>query len=190
VCWESGLQWPGLPDEATLLHAAWARRLNTPQTSAAGRLFDAAAALTGLCHEASFEGQGPMLLEAACEHDAVALELPLARDARGVWITDWAPLLPLLLDPGRTASERSGIFHASLGAAIMQQARKARERHGVTRIGLSGGVFQNRVLTEQVSRQLLADGFEINLPDVIPINDAGLCYGQVIEFGFAAARDG
>ncbi|HUT40782.1 MAG TPA: carbamoyltransferase HypF [Gammaproteobacteria bacterium] len=190
LCWESGLHWPGLPDEAALLHAAWTRRMNTPQTTAAGRLFDAAAALTGLCRDASFEGQGPMLLEAACEDDAQALELPLARDAQGVWITDWAPLLPLLLDSARTVAARSGIFHASLGAAIMQQARQARELHGVTRVGLSGGVFQNRKLTELVCRQLQADGFSADVPVLIPLNDAGLCYGQVIEFGFAAAQTG
>jgi hydrogenase maturation protein HypF len=131
-----------------------------------------------------------MLLEAACDGDATAVELPLARDAQGVWITDWAPLLPPLLDSAHTVSARAGIFHASLGAAIMQQARQARELHGVTRVGLSGGVFQNRVLTEQVCRQLQSNGFTVDMPDVIPLNDAGLCYGQVIEFGAAATRAG
>jgi hydrogenase maturation protein HypF len=188
LCWETGLHWPQLPDNATLLHQAWARRLNTPQTSAAGRLFDAAAALTGLCSIASFEGQGPMLLEAACDDSTEVLELPLAKDRLGVWITDWAPLLPLLLDSGRTVAARAAIFHASLGAAIMQQARRAREQHDVTRVGLSGGVFQNRVLTELVYRQLQRDGFEVCLPDLIPVNDAGLCYGQVIEYGFDVTR--
>jgi len=188
LCWETGQHWPGLPDNATLLQQAWARRMNTPQTSAAGRLFDAAAALTGLCSVASFEGQGPMLLEAVCDGDAEPVTLPLSQDAQGVWITDWAPLLPLLLDSGRTVSVRAGIFHASLGAAIMQQARCARAQHGVTQLGLSGGVFQNRVLTELVCRQLRHDGFEVRLPDVIPVNDAGLCYGQVIEYGSGVIR--
>jgi len=70
----------------------------------------------------------------------------------------------------------------------MQQARCAREQHDVTRVGLSGGVFQNRVLTERVYRQLQRDGFEVCLPDLIPVNDAGLCYGQVIEYGFDVTR--
>jgi len=188
LCWETGAHWPGLPDNAALLHQAWTRRMNAPQTSAAGRLFDAAAALTGLCRSASFEGQGPMLLEAACDSRAEPVTLPLAQNPQGVWITDWAPLLPLLLDSGRTVSARAGIFHASLGAAIMQQARRAREQHGVRQVGLSGGVFQNRVLTEQVHGLLRHDGFEVCLPDVIPLNDAGLCYGQVMEYGFDLAR--
>ncbi len=188
LCWETGLRCPGLPDNVELLHAAWTRRMNTPQTSAAGRLFDAAAALTGLCSVASFEGQGPMLLEAACDGGAEPVTLPLSQNPQGLWITDWAPLLPLLLDSGRSIPARAGIFHASLGAAIMQQARRARAQHGVTQVGLSGGVFQNRVLTEQVYRQLRHDGFEVRLPDAIPLNDAGLCFGQVIEYGFGMIR--
>jgi hydrogenase maturation protein HypF len=190
LCWETGLDWPDLPEAAGLLHAAWNRRINAPQTSAAGRLFDAAAALTGLCRTASFEGQGPMQLEAACAAEAGALELPLAQDAAGVWITDWAPLLPLLLDDGLTVAARSGVFHASLAAAIMRQAQQARLSHGVHTIGLSGGVFQNRRLTEHVGRLLAADGFTPAIPDAIPLNDAGLCYGQVIEFGSTTAHAG
>lgn len=186
LCWETGRDWDGLPDDVALLRAAWEARRNAPQTSAAGRLFDAAAALTGLCRTASFEGQGPMLLEAVCSADAAAVDLPLAADAAGVWRTDWAPLLPVLQNDSLAPAERSGIFHASLAAAMMQQARQARALHGITTVGLSGGVFQNRVLTEAVCRQLAADGFAVTVPDTIPLNDAGLCYGQVIEHGTAA----
>lgn len=182
LCWESGVTCNCLPDNAMLVQQAWQRRLNTPQSSAAGRLFDAAAALTGLCDFASFEGQGPMLLEAACAGVADAVDLPLMQADDGLWLTDWAPLLPLLQDSTRGVAERAGVFHASLAAAIARQARCAREQHGVKRIGLSGGVFQNRVLTEQVFTLLLQDGFDVTLPLDIPVNDAGLCYGQVIEY--------
>ncbi|MEZ5541309.1 MAG: carbamoyltransferase HypF [Pseudomonadota bacterium] len=187
LCWECDREWPGLPAGADLLHAAWQQGSNAPQTSAAGRLFDAAAALTGVCMTASFEGQGPMLLEAVCSDTAEPLELPLAADAQGTWITDWAPLLPVLLDTGRTAAARAAIFHASLGAAIIRQARQARLQHGVRAIGLCGGVFQNRVLADQVWRQLAADGFAPAMPDTVPLNDAGLCFGQVIEYGATLA---
>lgn len=186
LCWETGHDWAGLPEGSTLLHAAWAARRNAPQTTAAGRLFDAAAALTGLCRMASFEGQGPMLLEAACTADAVPVDLPLAADSAGTWRTDWAPLLPVLLDDGLAPAARAAIFHASLATAIMQQARQARALHGVTTVGLSGGVFQNRVLTEAACRLLADDGFAARMPDAVPLNDAGLCYGQAIEYGSTA----
>jgi hydrogenase maturation protein HypF len=189
LCWETGTSCNCLPDNAMLAQQAWQQRINTPQSSAAGRLFDAAAALAGLCNFASFEGQGPMLLEAACEKMSDSVELTLRQNEDGLWISDWAPLLPMLQDKSRSVAERAGMFHASLAAAIAQQARCAREQHGVQHVGLSGGVFQNRVLTEQVFALLQQEGFEVTLPEDIPVNDAGLCYGQVIEYG-ARTRNG
>jgi hydrogenase maturation protein HypF len=158
--------------------------LNSPRTSAAGRLFDAAAALTGVCHDASFEGQGPMQLEAACRGVPLPVELPLERNAAGLWITDWEPLLPMLLDAARPVAERAACFHASLAGALRQQARRAREDHGVDGIGFCGGVFQNRILTEQAAALLENDGFSVRFPEVLPVNDAGLSFGQVIEYAF------
>jgi hydrogenase maturation protein HypF len=62
-----------------------------------------------------------------------------------------------------------------------------RRDSGVTRVGLGGGVFQNRVLTEQVQVLLKAADFEVLIPERLPVNDAGISYGQLIE---AAAIDG
>ena len=120
---------------------AWQNRINTPQTSAAGRLFDAAAALTGLCSVASHEGQGPMRLEAVSGKDARALELPLVYDERGVWSTDWAPLLPMLLDERIAVGTRAAMFHASLAETILRQAQLARREHGIDHVGLCGGML-------------------------------------------------
>jgi len=183
LCWETGQDWPQLPPGTAPLQQAWRRRLNAPQTTAAGRLFDAAAALTGLCFQASFEGQGPMELEAVCDTTADPVELPLTRDAAGLWIADWAPLLPRLLDDACPVARRAADFHASLAAMLLQQARRIREEHGIARIGLSGGVFQNRRLTEQAVAWLEQAGFAVMFPKDIPVNDAGLSFGQVIEYG-------
>jgi hydrogenase maturation protein HypF len=185
LCWETGTAWPGLPAEATLLHRAWRQRLNTPLTTAVGRLFDAAAALTGVCRAASYEGQGPMQLEAACQGTAEPVELPLVQQASGLWTSDWEPLLPVLIDASCSLSERAACFHASLANTLLLQARRARERHAIEHIGLSGGVFQNRVLSEQAMALLEGDDFEVTLPETIPVNDAGLSFGQVIEYAAA-----
>ncbi len=183
VCWETGRDWPQIPVVPTLLQQAWQQRLNTPQTTAAGRLFDAAAALTGLCSEASFEGQGPMLLEAMCHSNSDAVELPLSKDDSGLLIADWEPLLDILTDASRPVADRAGIFHASLAETVLQQSRQARTLHGISDVGLSGGVFQNRALTEQVVALLENDGFNVILPEAVPVNDAGISFGQVIEYG-------
>ena len=124
-----------------------------------------------------------MLLEAICHGDSAPVELPLAKDDDGLLIADWEPLLDILMNEIRPVADRAGIFHASMAETILQQARRARTSHGVSEIGLSGGVFQNRVLTEQAVALLQNDGFRIMLPEAVPVNDAGISFGQVIEYG-------
>ena len=66
----------------------------------------------------------------------------------------------------------------------MNILKKFRQKHGVNTVSFSGGVFQNRVLTEKAMALLSADGFEVCLPELIPVNDAGISFGQVMEFGY------
>ena len=77
------------------------------------------------------------------------------------------------------ATARAEVVRAN---ALLQQARQARSEHGIRHIGLAGGVFQNRVLTDQACSLLENDGFEVHLQEDIPVNDGGLCVGQVLEY--------
>jgi hydrogenase maturation protein HypF len=187
TCWETGAapapDLAPVPDaDRDLLFQAWQKRLNAPLTSAAGRLFDAAAALTGVCRTATFEGQGPMLLEAVASPDVEPLMLPLERSEAGVWLADWRPLLAVLADGDAPVEYRAGLFHATLADVLTQQALHIRAEQGVETVGLAGGVFQNRLLTETAGRRLAAEGFEVVLNAQVPVNDGGLSFGQVIEF--------
>jgi hydrogenase maturation protein HypF len=189
LCWESGQMWPaGVSFGAPLLRAAFDSRVNSPSTTAVGRLFDAAAALLGVCVRASYEAEAPMRMEALCKGVALPppLPLPLACDSMGIWRSDWAPLVSALLDGRGDTAARAALFHASLAQALCEQALAVHKHSGVSRVGLSGGVFQNRVLTEQVQALLTAAGFEVLIPERLPVNDAGISYGQLIE---AAAID-
>ncbi len=182
LCWETGIEWKHCPEDPLLVHHAWQRRLNCPQTTSAGRLFDAAAALIGLNHRSSFEGQAPMMLEAACAEDGVeSVALPMTRNREGLLETDWAPLLPLLMDEKRSIAERATGFHECLVHGLVVQANAAREEHGELTVGLSGGVFQNRILVERALTSLRRNGFDVRLAHQVPGNDAGISYGQVIE---------
>jgi len=188
LCWGSGQVWPaGESLGGPLLRGACDSGVNAPLTTAVGRLFDAAAALVGICLHASYEGEAPMCLEALCEEVAQPLPLPLARDAQGVWRSDWAPLVRAMLDERRDTAARAAMFHSSLAQTLCEQALAVRNDSGVRRVGLSGGVFQNRVLTEQAQALLKAEGFEVLIPQRLPVNDAGISYGQLIE---AAALHG
>jgi hydrogenase maturation protein HypF len=181
LLWESGQPAAFAPQ---LLHAAWQKGINAPVTHAAGRLFDAAAALTGICTRASFEGEGPMKLEAAAAHatEANVIALPLSRDSHGLWQTDWSPLLPMLMDQDQSVASRAACFHASLADALLGQALLLRRQSGIEDVGLTGGVFQNRLLAESAKSLLQGEGFKVHFPRHVPVNDAGVCLGQVIEY--------
>ncbi|MGD2052492.1 MAG: carbamoyltransferase HypF, partial [Gammaproteobacteria bacterium] len=183
LCWETGREYSSLPENDSLLREAWQRRINSPRTSAVGRLFDGAAALCGVCTMASFEGQGPMAFEALSGRLDDHVEL-LLEQRDNVLITDWAPLVAAMLDSGLSVSRRASLFHASLAHAMLQQARAIRSEYSVNTVSFSGGVFQNRILTEHALTLLSNDGFSVHLPELIPVNDAGISFGQVIEYGY------
>jgi hydrogenase maturation protein HypF len=187
--WTAGHAWHESPDRQGLAEKAWHERLNCPETSAVGRLFDAAAALVCHCHVTSFEAQGPMLLEALVTGPGDALRLPLTRDEDGVWRSNWEPLLYQLADGTRSARVRAEAFHTSMARALLDQALRLRDESGAECVGLTGGVFQNRALAEQARALLEADGFRVFLPRALPCNDAGLAFGQAAEFAARRSRE-
>ena len=188
ICWEADEHCP--LDEASdpLLFSFWQQGLNAPQTSAVGRLFDAAAALSGVCTRASYEGQGPMLFEAAaarCQNMDTPRRVELTMSQHdGVYIADWASLIPMLKDESLPVTVRAASFHQALADTLLNQALRIRDDSGVNKVAMAGGVFQNRVLTETATMLLTGHGFEVSLPLLAPVNDAGISFGQIIEYGF------
>lgn len=184
LCWEQGEDWPECPADSGLLKQVWQKQINSPLSSSVGRLFDAAAAFTGIVQHADFEGHAPMWLEAASGGmTGPGIELPLTRNPQGLWLSDWSPLVSMLQNKDLSIETRSRCFHASLALALVRQAQKLRAEHGSFPVGLTGGVFQNRLLTGQAAALLRAEGFQVYLPERIPGNDAGISFGQIIEAG-------
>ncbi len=181
LMWETERAWVPAVADAALAAQAWRKRIHTARTSSVGRLFDAAASLVMGIDIASFEGQGPMMLESIAAATGESVALPLSRDGQGIWRTDWAPLLPLLIDRKLPASVRAGIFHESLARALVGQAMTLARTCRFDAVGLTGGVFQNRLLAERAMALLAARGLRALLPETVPANDAGLAFGQLIE---------
>ena len=90
------------------------------------------------------------------------------------------------MDDQLSVGERAAGFHACLAEALLDQATRLRDTLGTFSVGLSGGVFQNRVLTERVMALLNEHGFDVRLGASIPCNDAGISYGQIIEVAYRA----
>ena len=182
LCWAEGLELPNAPEGSELLRQAWEKRINTHETSAAGRLFDAAASLLGITQKASFEGQGPMWLEALEEgNDVEGVNLPLGRDEGGVLRSDWAPLLPALMDERESPQRRANCFHAAIARLIVDQTSAIRDERGKFSVGLAGGVFQNQRLAEMTHHEFHDKGFDARVNESVPINDAGIAFGQLTD---------
>ncbi|MFW5772861.1 MAG: carbamoyltransferase HypF, partial [Phototrophicaceae bacterium] len=177
--------------ERAVLRQMLQRGLNAPQTSSAGRLFDAVAALLDLRQRAAFEGQAAMALEFAADCVATDEVYPFSAnreytgsDAAPVLVIDWGPLVEALLaDKARGVPPEvmAAIFHNTLAALIVDVARQV----GEPIVALSGGCFQNRRLLAQTIKWLRAAGLRPLWPRLVPPNDGGIALGQIV----AAARE-
>jgi hydrogenase maturation protein HypF len=184
------------PDERRVLTRMLERGLNAPITTSAGRLFDAVAALLDLHQQVSFEGQAAMALEFVAD-PAVEEAYPISLIADGrppttdrnetlaavsrrpsAVVLDWGSLVEAILEDlqrGIKPAIIAGRFHNALGDAILAVARAV----GEPRVALSGGCFQNRLLTERAARRLSEAGFEVLLHRQVPPNDGGISLGQI-----------
>ena len=181
LMWETGSTWTPRMEGANLAAAGWNKGINTGRTSSVGRLFDAAASLVLGLDVATYEGHGPMLLESIASDRANSVALPLAGDGDGILRFDWQPLLAALCDEARPAAQRARTFHNALADALVAQVTVLTDAIEFEAVGLTGGVFQNRLLVDLVSARLAHLGMRTLLPQIVPANDGGLAFGQMIE---------
>lgn len=199
----AGLPWaPGLPctdacpkDERTVLAAQLERGLQCVPTSSMGRLFDAVASLSGVCHRAGYEAQAAVELEAAAvaagglPAEGYSFALRPGAGAGGATACDPGPVLAAVvadLGAGVPTGVIAGRFHRAVTELVRRVCAAVRERDGITTVALSGGVFANALLSSACARDLCADGFTVLRHRLVPPNDGGLALGQLV----VAARGG
>jgi hydrogenase maturation protein HypF len=157
-------------------------------TSSVGRLFDIVAAILGVRARVTYEAQAAIELEALARRwrrtSAGAphhLTIPTAA-AHGVAVLEPDPLvrdLVAALDGGVSAGELAWAFHQALAGAACGLAVESAAARGLGTIGLSGGVFTNRLLLAEMVPTLVAAGFEVLTHRQVPAGDGGLSLGQV-----------
>jgi len=156
-----------------------ARRINSPETSSMGRLFDAVASLLGVRDIVNYEGQAAIELEgmAVCE-GARGYEFGFDETRS---IIDAAPVIRQIvvdLQLGVPAEMVSARFHLGVGQMIECVVCRIRGQQGLNRVALSGGVFQNRLLLERTRQMLRASGFDVFTHNRVPSGDGGIALGQ------------
>jgi hydrogenase maturation protein HypF len=154
------------------------KRMRTFETTSIGRLFDTAAALLGFVREVSFEGQAAMWLEHIARQAPVRepYSFPIIRDE-----LDFRPLLRAVARDrlrGRDRSEIARAFQRGIADGLCNAITMLCETHSVHTAVLSGGVFQNELLLEDVKSLLSAEPIEIWMNAAVPPNDGGISLGQ------------
>jgi len=158
-------------DERRLVASQLDSGLGVVATSSSGRLFDAAAAMLGLCLEATYEAHAAMTLERAAARATTAVR-PDRFDAPQAVFED------LLAHPERSAAERAWRFHVGLASVFASEVARCARDAGTTTVGLTGGVAVNRIFSTALVSRLEADGFTVLTHRVVPPTDGGLSLGQ------------
>ena len=168
------------------------RGINSPRTSSMGRLFDAAAAILGICDKATYEGEPAIELEAAAWR-ALDNEIAHFPDDNagyfasgpswldGPYVLDQKALFEALLggiEAGAPADRLALDFHVAVARSSARIASDICVHEGIDTVALSGGVFMNRLLLQLLTRELKSAGFTVLVPHTAPVNDGCIAYGQ------------
>ena len=179
----------GLDEQTRSVTATMIERgINSPRTSSMGRLFDAAAAILGICGQATYEGEPAIELEAAAWRALGGKTVRLDGNHAGVFtsaddspILDPQPLIEALLngiEAGAPADRLALGFHIAITHATTHIAREICAREGLDTVALSGGVFMNRLLLQLLTHELKDAGLAVLVPHTVPVNDGCIAYGQ------------
>lgn len=156
------------------------KRLRTFSTTSVGRLFDAAAALLGFTGSISFEGQAAIWLEHLARSSPLEKVYPFPWDEEKGEL-DYRPLLIAMVEDrllGREAGAIARAFHRSIAEGIYRSVLALGEAHGIDTVVLSGGVFQNALLLNDLRELFGKSQMRVWLGRGIPVNDGGISLGQ------------
>jgi hydrogenase maturation protein HypF len=179
------------PGELVVVTRQIERKVNSPFTSSAGRLFDAVSALAGVCGVVDYEAQAAIELEMLAEvNQRPSTAYPFSFDEEdGCRVVRLGGLIAAVTDDvrqGATAGAISTKFHWTMAKMIVEMCRAVSRDSGIKVVGLSGGVFQNRLLFRLAVDGLREENFEVLTHRLVPCNDGGISLGQAAIANFAA----
>ncbi|MCD4650216.1 MAG: carbamoyltransferase HypF [Candidatus Cloacimonetes bacterium] len=178
------------PLERKTMDMQLSKNFNIIETSSMGRLFDCVASLLGLYPEISFEAQSAMALEFLCGSEPLDDEQPYPVEFSGKQILLKPVLKEIVCDLHACKDSRliSRRFHRTIVSVTLASARKIRQNYGLTKVVLSGGVLQNRILLDALFTVLQKNNFTVYTPCRFPLNDGSISVGQMIIAGNRTKR--
>jgi hydrogenase maturation protein HypF len=167
------------------------KKLNTPETSSMGRLFDAVACLAGIRNEVTYEAQAAMELEILSKpYLTTTSPYPIELDGDNIRVLE---LLRHAIQDVRDQKPAGWIgarFHQTLASMAVEISQRMRATYGINEVVLSGGVWQNQVLLDLARASLAQNGFVVYTHQKTPANDGGLALGQAVVAGFKLLNGG
>jgi hydrogenase maturation protein HypF len=155
------------------------RGVNTPLVSSCGRLFDAVAAALGICRDqARYEGQPAIELETVADPEERGAYPFGCEQMGGLMVIDPAPMWRALLADQVNPAVKAARFHNGLAIAIVDVIGRLRRTSDFDTVALTGGVFQNKRLLEDVVERLNPLGLRVLTHRSVPAGDGGLALGQ------------
>ncbi len=155
--------------EISMLHKAWVQEINAPLTSSMGRLFDAVASFADIVHLSSFEGESGLIMEQYVDETIIEY-FPFEIDNGVITLESIIRAMVEMEDKRVMVS----MFFNTMIEMIFQIAQKYPELS----LLFSGGVFQNRVLVEKISRRCKEEKRKYYFQNETAINDGGISLGQ------------
>jgi len=153
------------------------KRINCPLTSGAGRLFDAVAAIAGICTTSKFHAEAPMRLESLVSQNVE--ECYDFEINKTISFKNLFKELVMDIKEGISKSIISAKFHNTIIYVIFETVTKMRKETGIEKVALSGGTFQNKYILERIKPLLLNEKFKVYTQTGIPCNDGGVALGQL-----------
>lgn len=153
-------------------------KINTPLSSGAGRLFDAVSAMINLCTKSRFHAEAPMRLESIID-SKISNTYPFVHKET----ISFEPMIKEIVSDivnNKSAGYISACFHNTIAKVITDTVKDISSERSIKKVALSGGIFQNKYLTEKVENDLSKHGLQIYSNSKIPTNDAGIALGQLI----------
>jgi len=177
-----GFHLPDISDEELrIVLQMLPKGLYSPPTSSAGRLFDAVAAMLGICGTISYEGQAAIRVQSLAREGVDARYEFVIEPNDACAVLSFGPMIHEILADIQKKVEREFIaakFHNTVAEAVAEMCVFIRKQEHINKTALSGGVFQNDLLLRLVTDKLLRRSFEVYCHSVVPSNDGGLALGQ------------
>lgn len=172
------------PLEFEILSRQIDRQINTPLTSSCGRLFDAVASIIGIRNEILYQAQAAIELEMAATGikpspgSSYQFEIAHHNDVATIGLNSLFSAIIRDVNEQVPVGEIAARFHYSLAELVSEMCAIISRKTGVTRVALSGGVFQNRLLLELVLEKLNCMGLTAISHKTVPTNDSCIALGQ------------